>query len=962
MKKTLLMLAMAAFVAATAGSLVFKAQNVSVYSRPDDRDPELATTVRRMTNRSLAGLKERRAPRGGLLLDLQGRFQDLALVKLDPEGDPAVGCVSSIDEANRFFGRNLETGEVYPSSPTDTEEYLRTKHAAPSDMTIDEFLQYKEMIRRAAPRLIGEGRSTGSTDNAASGSSSSFTSGLTANTTVINIVNNDGAGEGFNDATAMAPEGGNNGTTLGAQRLNLFNFAATIWAANLDSTVPINIKAQFDSLAPCTTSGGVLGSAGTTNIFRDFTGAEFPGTWYPAALANKITGTDGNGATAEINATFNSDVDTGCLGTGTRFYYGFDNTTPSGRVNLLVVLLHEFGHGMGFQTFTNGSTGIQAGSTPGTPNSGFTDIYARHILDRTTGKFWNQMTDTERQASALNNGNLLWDGPDVDLASGSLTQGRDAANGRVQLYAPIAYESGSSVSHWDKAAAPNLLMEPVINRGLPIDLDLTRQQMRDIGWYRDVNGDRIPDTISNVTVSGTSLLAGSSAQVTWVNGGGFAGNVTVELSTDGGVTYPTTLATNVANTGSLAFTVPSQPTTQGRIRVREYNFVSPVGTTASVFTIGTTAAGPSSIAFGAGNFNIGEAGGHIDLSVIRTGDASGAATVSYTTFDQTAGAGHASQASDYQISEGTLNFNPGETSKIVTVLIVDDKFVEGNETIGLTLSNATGTNVTLGSPSTATVTILDNDTVTSTTNPHDDARFFVRQQYLDFLNREPDQSGWDFWTNTIISCGADAACTEVHRINVSAAFFLSKEFQNTGYLAYLTHRSAFGPNAGASPAPVLYNTFMQDVQELGKGYVDLQAGADQVLEANKVAYFNEFVARPEFLAKYPSSLTNQQYVDNLLISANLPSDPSLVGGLNGGTMTRATVLRSVAESSTLQTRELNGGFVTMEYFGYLRRDPDTGGFNFWRQKLIDFNGNYIQAEMVKAFIESTEDRQRFGAP
>ena len=241
----------------------------------------------------------------------------------------------------------------------------------------------------------------------------------------------------------------------------------------------------------------------------------------------------------------------------------------------------------------------------------------------------------------------------------------------------------------------------------------------------------------------------------------------------------------------------------------------------------------------------------------------------------------------------------------------------------------------------------------------------MRQHYLDFLNREPDQSGWDFWTNVITQCGADTACTEVHRINVSAAYFLSKEFQSTGYLAYLTHRSAFGATATGSPAPVLYNTFMHDVQELGKGYVDLQPGADAVLEANKVAYFNEFVARPEFLVKYPASLTNQQYVDNLLTTASLPTTgtfhDSLVNGLNGGSMTRATVLRSVAESSTIQTRELNAGFVTMEYFGYLRRDPDTSGFNFWLNKLNSFNGNYIQAEMVKAFIESTEDRQRFGS-
>jgi hypothetical protein len=380
----------------------------------------------------------------------------------------------------------------------------------------------------------------------------------------------------------------------------------------------------------------------------------------------------------------------------------------------------------------------------------------------------------------------------------------------------------------------------------------------------------------------------------------------------------------------------------------------------------TPTPGPSSVAFSASSYNVGEAGGHVDVTVARTGDTSGSASVNYTTLDETPGAGHASQASDYQIAVGTLTFAPGETSKTFSVLVVDDSLVEGSETIGLALSNATGSNVSLGSPNTAEVTIVDNDSVSTTVNPYDDARFFVRQHYLDFLNREPDQSGWDFWTGVITQCGTDAACTEVNRINVSAAYFLSNEFQNTGYLAYLTHRSAFGPTAGVSPAPVLYTTFMHDVQELGKGYVFTDPNGAQVLEANKVAYFNEFVARPEFLVKYPASLTNQQYVDNLLTTATLPTTgtfhDSLVTGLNNASMTRATVLRAVAESSTIQTRELNAGFVTMEYFGYLRRDPDTSGFNFWLTKLNSFNGNYIQAEMVKAFIESAEDRQRFGTP
>jgi hypothetical protein len=87
----------------------------------------------------------------------------------------------------------------------------------------------------------------------------------------------------------------------------------------------------------------------------------------------------------------------------------------------------------------------------------------------------------------------------------------------------------------------------------------------------------------------------------------------------------------------------------------------------------------------------------------------------------------------------------------------------------------------------------------------------------------------------------------------------------------------------------------------------------------------------------------------------------LVAGLNGGTLTRAQVLRAIAEAEELNTREFNAAFVTMEYFGYLRRDPDTAGFNFWLNKLNSFNGNFQNAEMVKAFISSAEYRQRFGA-
>src|SRR5204863_10006829 len=249
---------------------------------------------------------------------------------------------------------------------------------------------------------------------------------------------------------------------------------------------------------------------------------------------------------------------------------------------------------------------------------------------------------------------------------------------------------------------------------------------------------------------------------------------------------------------------------------------------------------------------------------------------------------------DYEISLGKISFAPGETVKTVRILIVNDNFVEGNETVNLALSNPTGTGVGLGSPNQVTLTIIDNDSVAPTTNPIDDSTFFVRQHYLECLNREPDPSGLAFWVNEIESCGADASCRAVKRINVSASFFLSNEFQNTGLLAYLTHRSAFGSSSNGSPAPVLYGNFERDTQALQKDYVFGQAGADAQLEANKVAFFNDFVTRPEFVAAYQSTLTNDQYVDNLLTAANLapkdfivnltnsqevpPTNPTLSGG------------------------------------------------------------------------------------
>jgi uncharacterized protein (TIGR03118 family) len=282
----------------------------------------------------------------------------------------------------------------------------------------------------------------------------------------------------------------------------------------------------------------------------------------------------------------------------------------------------------------------------------------------------------------------------------------------------------------------------------------------------------------------------------------------------------------------------------------------------------TTEQATSLIQFATSSFAVDEAGGHVDFTVVRTGSTTGTATVNYNTYDESQ-AGHASQKSDYEISLGTLTFNPGETSKTFRILVVNDNFVEGDETINLALSNPTGAGVGLGSPNTAEVTILDNDSVASHSNPIDNARFFVRQHYLDFLNREPDDAGFDFWTNQITSCGTDTHCTEVRRVNVSAAFFLSIEFRNTGLLAYLANQAAFGPNASGSPAPVLYGQFMHDVQLLQRDFIFGAPGADAQLEANKQAFFAYTVGRPEFVAKYPTSMTPAQFVDALFANAGI---------------------------------------------------------------------------------------------
>ncbi|HJX93926.1 MAG TPA: Calx-beta domain-containing protein [Pyrinomonadaceae bacterium] len=385
---------------------------------------------------------------------------------------------------------------------------------------------------------------------------------------------------------------------------------------------------------------------------------------------------------------------------------------------------------------------------------------------------------------------------------------------------------------------------------------------------------------------------------------------------------------------------------------------------------------PPIIQLNSNSIQFDEASGSGLITVTRTGSITSPSSVDYSTSDDPLAMqlcssvnGKASSRCDYSTTVGTLTFAIGETSKTISIPITDDVYSEGPETFTITLSNPTG--ATLGSPATATITINDNDAGKGT-NPIDTASFFVRQHYVDFLNREPDANGLAFWTNEITSCGSDAQCTEVKRINVSAAFFLSIEFQETGYLVYRVYKSAFG-NIPQTQVPVRFTNFLKDTQQIGKG-VQVGIGDWQnQLEANKQAFALAFVQRTDFQTAFPNTLTAQQFVDQLNTNAGSVLSSSengalvaVLGATPSDLAKRAVVLRSVAEDPDLRSAELNKAFVLMQYFGYLRRNPndppdsDFSGLDFWFNKLNSFGGNFINAEMVRSFIVSAEYRQRFG--
>jgi hypothetical protein len=448
-----------------------------------------------------------------------------------------------------------------------------------------------------------------------------------------------------------------------------------------------------------------------------------------------------------------------------------------------------------------------------------------------------------------------------------------------------------------------------------------------------------------------------------------------------GVTMSSGAGGNYSFTGlaaNLAYTVsPSHP---------NYNF-TPTSITIQSLTSNQGAnftatpsnpTGANSVGFVQSNYALGEGDARASLTVTRTGDTSGTVTLDYRTIDSdtfTVGCadavnnnGGAFARCDFATTVGRLSFVAGELSKTITVPLIDDGHDEGAETFQLQLSNAAGTGTTLGAVNVATVTLQDNDTGTAAnpiiTTSQSDYPFFVRQQYLDFLSREPEPN--EPWTAVMNRCPnvntGPAVNTDCDRIAVSRAFFESPEVNLKGFSVFRYYKVAFNrlPQYGEIVADMSFVA---------------GATAEEVF-ARKAQLTNAFVARPEFTNAY-GALSNAQFVSTLFgrygLSSITTPDPftpdsgtrvtlsgaELTSRLDSNLLTRAQVFRAIADSDQLVAIEFNSAFVAMQYYGYLRRTPEPAGY---QANLNALERGTSRREMINGFLNSTEYRLRFGQP
>ncbi len=547
----------------------------------------------------------------------------------------------------------------------------------------------------------------------------------------IVIQNNNGAGVGFNDPTPVAPVGVNPGTTLGQQRLNAFQAAANIWGDLIHSNITIVVRAQFTALT-CNDTSAVLGSAGTLTIHRDFPNAPLASTWYPQALANSLAGSDLSAANPDINANFNVNLgNPGCL-TGIPFYLGADNNAPASSVDLVTVLLHEFGHGLGFATFVNAATGIE--------NSGFEDAFEGHLFDRTTGQFWTQMTDAQRQASARNTRNLAWDGANTEAAVPAFL---GLGQALLNVTAPVARELYVGTATFGPP------IDAAIQAGVVVGLDAGASSLGCNAIVTNLTG-KIALLDAGGACSFTAKVkraqtAGAVAVLIANDADG--SNLTSLGGSDGTITIPSariTLSDGAFLKDNIAGLTATLKLDEARRRGTD-DAGRPFSYTPSTFSPGSsvshwdTMTSPNTLMEPALN---GDLGYDVDLTlgafrdlgwstasttptptlsvndVAVTEGNSGTSNAVFTvslsapsanavTVQYATAPGTATTPADYtSLALTTLTFAPGETSKPVTVKVKGDTKDEDNETYSLNLSNPTNADL---ADNQGVGTINDND-------------------------------------------------------------------------------------------------------------------------------------------------------------------------------------------------------------------------------------------------------------
>ncbi|MCA1616046.1 MAG: hypothetical protein LC800_18485, partial [Acidobacteria bacterium] len=436
----------------------------------------------------------------------------------------------------------------------------------------------------------------------------------------------------------------------------------------------------------------------------------------------------------------------------------------------------------------------------------------------------------------------------------------------------------------------------------------------------------------------TVTLATSTADAGRLQSGAFAPTYDPARPSDN---YLGDIAGNGPDSRSYSFTVPAN--TSFVVVVNEVIQNGGIGAAYTLTVDGLPAATAVprlvSLQFAAANQSVQEDCTAVNLQVKRTGDTSLPVTVDYATAN-----GTAQGRTDYTDAVGTLTFPAGQDTANITVLISEDSFVEGPETFTVTLTNARGVEVGLGATQVTTVEITD-DAAEPATNAIDDPSTFVRQHYHDFLGREADAGGLNAWVTLLTNCAPGN--TNCDRVAVSSAFFRSPEYAQKGYYAIRFYMAALGRDPS-------YQEFIRDLSRLN-------GATPAETEAARAAFAAEFLSRAEVRAVY-DPLSNFGFVNKVAETAGvtLANRDQLVNDLDAGVKTRAQVLREIIESQQVANRFFNRGFVLSEYFGYLRRDPDAGGFNAWL--------NYLNANptdfrtMVNGFINSQEYRSRFGQP